>query len=188
MGGLSTKSNQKTKKIIRKKIVVIGLESVGKTTLVQKLKYGEPVDIKPTLGFNLESFKSNGLDLMVFDIAGGARSMWPHYLNDADIIIYVVDSTDPSSLNIVTDVFHSISTQVNESGCLFMCLLNKSDLKESFTNDLFIEKTKVYNIFNCDFLLQRTSNVSGEGIDKLLERIEGYFRSLDIFCTEMTEN
>jgi GTPase SAR1 family protein len=39
MGGKSSKS--KNTKIIRKKIVVIGLEAVGKTTLVQKLKYGQ---------------------------------------------------------------------------------------------------------------------------------------------------
>lgn len=78
MGGKSSKS--KESKIIRKKIVVIGLESVGKTTLVQKLKYGQAQLVKPTVGFNLESFKSGDLDLMVFDIAGGSRSMWPHYL------------------------------------------------------------------------------------------------------------
>jgi small GTP-binding protein len=91
MGGKSSKD--KNSKIIRKKIVVIGLENVGKTTLVQKLKYGQAQNVKPTIGFNLESFKSNGLDLMVFDVAGGARSMWPHYLENADIIIFVVDST-----------------------------------------------------------------------------------------------
>lgn len=73
MGGKSSKSQSQA--IIRKKIVVLGLENAGKTTLVQKLKYGQVQNVKPTIGFNLESFKSNGLDLMVFDLAGSSTSM-----------------------------------------------------------------------------------------------------------------
>jgi 50S ribosomal subunit-associated GTPase HflX len=118
---------------------------------------------------------------MVFDVAGGARSMWPHYLENADIIIYVVDSTRPQEIRKVTDALHSVSSEIQKTGCLFICLLNKCDLSDAMSNDEFITKSKVYDIINCDFLLQRTSNVTNEGIDKLMERIEGYFRSVRKF-------
>lgn len=186
MGNIGTK-NSKKDKIIRKKIVVVGLENVGKTTLVQKLKYGQAIDVKPTIGFNLESFKSNELDLMVFDVAGGAMSMWPHYLQGAEIIIYVVDASDRGSMTKVTDSFFGVTKEIQENGCFFICLLNKSDLPDAMSNEEFVKESKVYDIFDCDFLLQRTSNVTGEGIDKLLEKIEGYFRSLQLFSTTIEE-
>ena len=68
MGGFASKEQE----VIRKKIVVLGLPNAGKTTLVQKLKYGETVDIRPTIGFSLEKFQSNSMDLMVYDIAGSS--------------------------------------------------------------------------------------------------------------------
>lgn len=90
MGGSPTKDVSAP---IRKKIVVLGLEAAGKSTLVQKLKYGTADNVKPTIGFSIETFKSNGMDLMVYDISGSARSMWSHYLDGADIILYVVDAS-----------------------------------------------------------------------------------------------
>ena len=39
---------------IRSRILVVGLDAAGKTTLLYKLKLGEVVTTIPTIGFNVE--------------------------------------------------------------------------------------------------------------------------------------
>lgn len=78
LGGGKNKSDKEIQRQ-RKKIAIVGLENSGKTTFTKRLKYGEVTQTAPTIGFELESVATNTLDLICFDLAGGARSMWSHY-------------------------------------------------------------------------------------------------------------
>ena len=160
---------------MKKKAVVLGIEGAGKTTLVQKLKYGEPQNIKPTIGFNLESLRYEGLELMVFDIAGGARSMWGHYLDNSDIIIYVFDASYSKAHDTIIELLKSINKEVRERKCLFICVLNKCDLQNAISNQEFLNEYQVYDHIDSDMFLIRTSNVTGEGLPLLLKKISSYY-------------
>lgn len=166
---------------IRKKIVVLGLEAAGKSTLVQKLKNEQMVDTQPTIGFNIENFKSGEMDLMVYDISGSARSMWSNYLEKLNILIFVVDASKRADIIKVRDAFKLVAYEIKQKDVFFICLLNKCDLQGCISNEEFLEDIEVAEILDCDFVLQRTSNVTNEGIEKLLEKIEGYFRGVEIF-------
>jgi small GTP-binding protein len=158
----------------KKKVVLLGIEGAGKTTLLQKIQYGEPQAIKPTIGFNLENVKTEKFDLMMFDIAGGARSMWSHYLEGADVIIYVFDSSRKDSFELQKELLKMINKEINRENFLFMCALAKSDLKGSMTNQEFLSMTKVYDYIDSDMLIQRVSAVSGEGINELVIKMTDY--------------
>ena len=43
---------------------------------------------------NVETIKYKNLEFLVFDVGGKVRSLWAHYYENLDAIIFVIDSTD----------------------------------------------------------------------------------------------
>ncbi len=58
------------------RILVLGLDNSGKTTILKKLSNEEISHIMPTQGFNIKSLVHEGFKLNVWDI-GGEEAGWP---------------------------------------------------------------------------------------------------------------
>lgn len=70
MGGLFAKA---LKGLIGKKemrILMVGLDAAGKTTILYKLKLGEIVTTIPTIGFNVETVEYKNINFTVWDVGG----------------------------------------------------------------------------------------------------------------------
>ena len=84
------------------RIILLGLDDAGKTTMLYKLKSNVTVTTLPTIGFNVETVQPvPGLTMTVWDISGmeRTRANWRHYINQGtDGIIWIVDSNDPTRL------------------------------------------------------------------------------------------
>ena len=52
------------------RILILGLDNAGKTTLLYRLKIGEVVTTIPTIGFNVESVVYKNLSFNVWDLGG----------------------------------------------------------------------------------------------------------------------
>ena len=52
------------------RILLLGLDNAGKTTLLKQLASEETKNITPTQGFNIKSVQSEGFKLNVWDIGG----------------------------------------------------------------------------------------------------------------------
>lgn len=50
------------------RILCVGLDAAGKTTILYRLKLGEVVTTIPTLGFNVETVKFNNISFTVWDL------------------------------------------------------------------------------------------------------------------------
>ena len=76
------------------RIVLVGLDNAGKTTILYKLKLGEVVTTIPTIGFNVESVVYKNISMTVWDVGGQTkiRPLWQHYYENTDAVIYAVDS------------------------------------------------------------------------------------------------
>jgi len=76
------------------KILLLGLEDSGKTTLLngikkhQGLKYIDKERIRPTKGLNLAKFDYNKVNLTIWDLSGdfNYRSIWEDYYKDCDCL------------------------------------------------------------------------------------------------------
>jgi len=84
------------------KIVILGLENSGKTTLLKHL--GEDcvshAKVTPTQGFNTKSIQRGHSTLNMWDI-GGQRTIrlyWRNYLGCTNAIIFVIDCSDKTRL------------------------------------------------------------------------------------------
>merc|ERR1712224_260620 len=78
------------------RILMVGLDAAGKTTILYKMKLGEVVNTIPTIGFNVETVEYKNISFNVWDVGGQdkIRLLWRHYYTNTQGLIYVVDSND----------------------------------------------------------------------------------------------
>ncbi|RMX48135.1 hypothetical protein pdam_00014693 [Pocillopora damicornis] len=84
------------------RILILGLDGAGKTTILYRLQVGEVVTTIPTIGFNVETVTYKNLKFQVWDLGGqtSIRPYWRCYYSNTDAIIYVVDSMDKERIGI----------------------------------------------------------------------------------------
>lgn len=54
--------------ITKKKLILLGLEGAGKTSLLYRLKGKPPTNLNPTIGLNIETIGLRNLECLIFDI------------------------------------------------------------------------------------------------------------------------
>jgi len=90
------------------RILMVGLDAAGKTTILYKLKLGEIVTTIPTIGFNVESVEYKNIFFTVWDVGGQdkIRPLWRHYFANTQGLIFVVDSNDRDRTAEAKDELH----------------------------------------------------------------------------------
>ena len=135
MGGIissmydSIFDNFKTKK----NMLMVGLDSAGKTTILYQLKLNELRHTIPTIGFTVETIKYKNLDLTIWDIGGQEkiRKLWRHYYNNIDVVIFVIDSNDIGRLPEVKEELHQLLSEDQLRNSRVLIFSNKTDLPDS---------------------------------------------------------
>ena len=63
------------------RLLMLGLDAAGKTTILYKLKLGQDVTTIPTVGFNVETVTYKNVKFNVWDVGGQdkIRPLWRHY-------------------------------------------------------------------------------------------------------------
>ncbi|CAL4069055.1 unnamed protein product, partial [Meganyctiphanes norvegica] len=85
---------------IEMRVVTLGLDGAGKTSILFKLKQDEFVSTIPTIGFNVETIEYKNFKFTVWDVGGQPklRPLWRHYYFNTQAVIFVVDATDGDRL------------------------------------------------------------------------------------------
>jgi ADP-ribosylation factor-like protein 5B len=97
------------------KIIIIGLDNAGKTTILYQFLMNEVVHTSPTIGSNVEEVVWKNIHFLMWDIGGqdSLRSSWNTYYMNAKFVILVVDSTDRERLPIIKDeLFRTLNHEV----------------------------------------------------------------------------
>ena len=155
------------------KIVIIGDQHVGKTSILSRYKY-EVIETAyaPTVGIDFLTknvfLEDKTIRLIMWDTAGQERfkSLIPSYLKNANCIILTYDISNKSSFLSLNKWFADSKEHVNEN-TLFVICGNKMDLKravtkkevEDFSNE---KKIPIY---------VEVSALTGEGINDLFNNI-----------------
>merc|ERR1712109_300692 len=148
------------------RILMVGLDAAGKTTILYRLRLGEVVTTIPTIGFNVETVEYNNLSFTVWDVGGQEkiRPLWRHYYNGSNGLIYVVDSNDRDR---VEDAREELSKILNEDEMRDAALLvfaNKQDLPNSMTAAEVTEKLELHNMRNRQWFIQSACAITGDGL------------------------
>ncbi|CAI0386003.1 unnamed protein product [Linum tenue] len=96
------------------RILMVGLDAAGKTTILYKLKLGEIVTTIPTIGFNVETVEYKNISFTVWDVGGQdkIRPLWRHYFQNTQGLIFVVDSNDRDRVVEARDELHRMLNEV----------------------------------------------------------------------------
>ena len=70
MGSFFEKALEKIMGKKEMRILMVGLDAAGKTTILYKLKLGEVVTTIPTIGFNVETVEYKNISFTVWDVGG----------------------------------------------------------------------------------------------------------------------
>jgi len=118
------------------KILLLGLDAAGKTTILKYLKHGGKTKAKatePTIGFNVETVKWNKIELSVWDVGGQdkLRNFWRHYYTGCSCIIFVVDANDHARYKQAKEELLNLSREITLREVPVLLLANKQDLPEA---------------------------------------------------------
>ena len=78
------------------RVLMVGLDNAGKTTIVKRVNGEDISTISPTLGFNIKTMSFRGYRMNIWDVGGQKtlRSYWRNYYEATDGMVRVVDSAD----------------------------------------------------------------------------------------------
>jgi hypothetical protein len=83
MGGQISKVMGKIFGSKEMRLLMLGLDAAGKTTILYKLKLNQDVTTIPTVGFNVETVTYKNVKFNVWDVGGQdkIRPLWRHYFS-----------------------------------------------------------------------------------------------------------
>ena len=113
------------KKSVR--LLMLGLDSAGKTTILYKMKLNEVINTIPTIGFNVETFQYKQIEFTCWDIGGQfkLRTLWSHYFDQVDALVYVVDSADTERIEENAETLQMLMSEENLKDAATLVFANK---------------------------------------------------------------
>ncbi|KAJ3674447.1 hypothetical protein LUZ60_005063 [Juncus effusus] len=141
------------------RILMVGLDNSGKTTIVLKVNGEDTSVISPTLGFNIKTITYQKYSLNIWDVGGQKtiRSYWRNYFEQTDGLVWVVDSSDIRRLEDCKAELHNL-------------------LKEEVLNLEVMDKSRHWEIVGCSAY---TGEGLLEGFDWLVQDIASRIYVLD---------
>jgi len=169
-----------------KRIVMVGLDAAGKTTILYKLKLGEVVTTIPTIGFNVETVEYKNISFTVWDVGGQdkIRPLWRHYYQNTQGVIFVVDSADKDRLEskgkegtTASDELGRLLGEDELKDAALLVFANKQDLPGAASVNEVSQKLGLNNIRNRKWYIQACCATDGsglfEGLDWLSDTLKG---------------
>jgi ADP-ribosylation factor-like protein 2 len=158
---------KKTKEKEREvRLLMLGLDNAGKTTILKKYNGEDISSISPTLGFNIKTLEYQGYKLNVWDVGGQTtiRSYWRNYFEQTDGLVWVVDSGDKIRLEDCRRELHQLLLQERLAGASLLVFCNKQDLAGALTLEEIKEFLQLDNFQTRHWAVVPCSAVTGEGL------------------------
>ncbi|EXB59525.1 ADP-ribosylation factor 1 [Morus notabilis] len=171
------------------RILMVGLDAAGKTTILYKLKLGEVVTTIPTIGFNVETVDYKNVSFTVWDVGGQdkIRPLWRHYFQNTQGLIFVVDSNDRERISEAKDELHRMLNEDELRNATLLVFANKQDLPNAMSVSEITDKLGLHSLRQRRWYIQATCATGGqglyEGLDWLSSNISTKVRSLNVYET-----
>lgn len=149
------------------KVLVVGLDASGKTSLLYQWSQGELVGTVPTRVPNTEDVQHRDMTFAMWDVGGSSQDqpLWRHYFQSTDYVIFVVDSSDVDRFTNASSCLRYICEDPELKSASILVMANKQDLPgavsvEEINNKLCLATTYPDRLIH----VQGCSAVTREGI------------------------
>lgn len=148
------------------RILMVGLDAAGKTTILYKLKLGEIVTTIPTIGFNVETVEYKNICFTVWDVGGQdkIRPLWRHYFQNTQGLIFVVDSNDRERISEAEKELQNMLQEDELRDAVLLVFANKQDLPNAMTAAELTDKLQLNQLRNRRWYIQATCATQGNGL------------------------
>ena len=149
------------------RILIVGLDGSGKTTILNKLILGEIVTTIPTIGFTIKTVEYKKINFTAWDIGGGhkIRPIWRHYYPYTEGLIFVVDSTDKERIQESNEDFLQKMLQADElRDTALLVLANKQDQPNVMSVSEITDKLELHSLGSRKWHIQATCATTGDGL------------------------
>lgn len=161
------------------RILILGLDNAGKTTIVKKLKGEDVHTVSPTLGFDINTLNFNEFKLNLWDVGGQQtiRAYWRNYFEQTDGIIWVVDSADALRMADCRIELENLLMEERLAGASLLVLANKQDITDALTTADIVQKLSLnsvvgrkrhWRVFACSAYSDISSDGDKNDIDDVL--------------------
>ncbi|KAF1740898.1 LOW QUALITY PROTEIN: hypothetical protein MXB_2505 [Myxobolus squamalis] len=146
------KRRQKDRSI---RVLILGLDNAGKTSIIECIKGNDISKCSPTLGFKINTLKYKEYQLNLicvvhyWDVGGqkNFRSYWKNYFEETDGIIWVVDSSDPTRIELCKQELEILLHEEYIGkliGATLLVFANKQDLKNCLSKTQISKVLVIY--------------------------------------------
>ena len=155
------------------RILVLGLDNSGKTTILKRLSDEQIDNVMPTQGFNVKSLVHGDLALNVWDIGGqkSIRPYWRNYFDHTDALVYVIDSSDHKRMEETGLELDGLMCEEKLENVPILIFANKQDLMSAHSSDEISEGLNLVSINDRPWNIQPCSAKDGEGLKDGMEWI-----------------
>ncbi|KAH6858970.1 ADP-ribosylation factor family-domain-containing protein [Alternaria rosae] len=160
------------KKEIR--ILILGLDNAGKTTLLYRLKIGEVVTTIPTIG-SLPITHNHHLTLPTQDLGGqtSIRPYWRCYYANTAAVIFVIDSTDIERLTTASEELRGMLNEEELRDAALLVFANKQDQPGAKGAGEISEALKLGELKDRNWSIVACSAVDGRGVQEGMDWLVG---------------
>ncbi|KAI0295825.1 CPS1 protein [Multifurca ochricompacta] len=129
------------------RLLMLGLDAAGKTTILYKLKLNQSVTTIPTVGFNVETVTYKNVKFNVWDG-----------------LVFVVDSQDRERIDEAKQELHRILSDREMKDCLLLVFANKQDLPGAMSPAEVTEKLGLHRMRDRSWYVHPSCATTGEGL------------------------
>ncbi|XP_075398104.1 ADP-ribosylation factor-like protein 10 [Tenrec ecaudatus] len=153
----------------QREVLVLGLDGSGKTTFLRVLAGKPPLDDHiPTWGFNSVRLPTRNFEVDLLEIGGSQnlRFYWKEFVNEVDVLVFVVDSADRQRLQWAQQELHKLLDK--DPDLPVVVVANKQDLSEAM-NVVELQQELALHALNSQrevFLLAASIAPSGPGFNQ----------------------
>ncbi|KAJ7404620.1 hypothetical protein WISP_144333 [Willisornis vidua] len=153
------------------RILILGLDGAGKTTILYRLQVGEVVTTIPTIGFNVETVTYKNLKFQVWDLGGqtSIRPYWRCYYSNTDAVIYVVDSCDRDRIGTSKSELVAMLEEEELKKAILVVFANKQDMEQAMTPTEMANALGLPALKDRKWQIFKTSATKGTGLDEAME-------------------
>ncbi|KAK2718627.1 ADP-ribosylation factor 4 [Artemia franciscana] len=151
---------------VQMRILMVGLDAAGKTTILYKLKLGEIVTTIPTIGFNVETVEYKNISFTVWDVGGQdkIRPLWRHYFQNTQGLIFVVDSNDRERIGEAQDELQKMLSEDELRDAVVLVFANKQDLPNAMSPAELTDRLGLNQLRNRKWYIQAACATQGNGL------------------------